>query len=370
MEGESLGQPSAKRKWSILQESEAALVKKLLNLLADRADDAGRQGRAALLKGIERLEGLWDAISQFPSIYSDESLGSRTRSFETLVETLSHINPYASEAYLPSRAVLGRGYAVAKYNFCRLMGVVADEFLSEREEIDELREDVEDVMRGAVLTVIAEDLLMSISGDDRLEERLRRRAAAVMAELWEDRAVGAIEEFFRLLTSIWRAKASITINYGTLAGIAEMFCLARAGCDPEFLSFFCRDDVGEDEHAALLEFMFNATYEELEVMRRYMREHGVKALAAEDVARIFNVPLCRLHRTTHTAGDIFFTFRERQTMASHRLIRGLPGPKKTAEEYVMIYFLRRDLERMEAGDGDASSAPQEDYACACDLSEG
>jgi hypothetical protein len=294
---------------------------------------------------MDRLKRLWDAIDCFPSIYSNKSLGSRKRSFETLVETFSHVNPYATEAYLPTRAVLGRGYAVAKFNFCRMLGILVEEFLSNYEEVDELREQVEDVMRSSVLTVIAEDLLTSISADERLEEPLRRRAATVVADLWEHRAVGAIEEFFSLLTSIWRAKSSITINYGTLAGVAEMFCLARAGCDPEFLSYFCRDDVGEEEHAALLEFMFNATYEELEVMRRYMREHGVKALAAEDVARIFNVPLCRLHRTTHTAGDIFFTFRERQVMASQRLVRGLPGPKKTAEEYVMIYFLRRDLER-------------------------
>lgn len=338
-------QPRAKKKQTILQEAEEKLARKLIRLLDEKEGDLFTQGKKAISEGIDRLENLWSAIRQFPSIYSNESLGKRTRSFETLVETFSHVNPYASEAYLPTRAVLGRGYAVAKYNFCRLMGVVVGEFLADSEEnIEEIREEVESVTRAAVLTVIAEDLLMSIAGDSRLEDPLRRRAALVVAELWEERAVDAIEEFFNLLTSIWDAKASVKINYGTLAGIAEMFCLARAGCDPEFLSFFCRDDVGEDEHAALLEFMFNATYEELEIMRRYMKEHGIKALAAEDVAKIFNVPVCRLHLTTHTPADVFFTFRERQTMAAHRLLRGLPGPKKTAEEYVMIYFLRRDIQ--------------------------
>ncbi len=325
----------------VLQEAESELVEKVLKALdGDKGNTAS--GRKAITENIKRLEDLWKAIRRFPSVYSDENLGSRTRSFDTLVNTMSHVNPYAREAYLPTRAMLGRGYAVAKYNFFRLVGIVVEEFLLERESLAVIREDVENAMREAVLTVIAEDLLMSIAGDDHLETSLRRRAASILANLWEYRSVAAIEDFFGLLTSIWRAKASITINYGTLAGIAEMFCLARAGCDPEFLSFFCRDDVGEDEHAALLEFMFNATYEELEIMRRYMKEHGIKALAAEDVARIFNVPMSRLHLTTHTAADIFFTFRERQTMAFHRLIRGFPGPKKTAEEYVMIYFLSRE----------------------------
>jgi hypothetical protein len=350
MEGESLQHSLSEgrgleERGPVLHEAEARLVDRLLRRLDDRGDEGGKEGRSEILKGLGRLQKLWQAITSFPSVYAEDRLGSRHRNFETLVETFSHVNPYATEAYLPTRAVLGRGYAVAKFNFCRMLGVIVEEFLADEEDADDLRDAVEDVTRSSVLTVIAEDLLMSISADDRLEEPLRRRSATLVADLWEMRAVGAIEEFFRLLTSIWRAKASITINYGTLAGVAEMFCLARAGCDPEFLSYFCRDDVGEEEHAALLEFMFNATYEELEVMRRYMREHGVKALAAEDVARIFNVPLARLHRTTHTAGDIFFTFRERQVMASQRLVRGLPGPKKTAEEYVMIYFLRRDLER-------------------------
>jgi len=346
MVGEVLYQQlRAKKKQTILQEAEEKLARKLINILDEKEGDLVTQGKEAISEGIERLENLWAAIRQFPSIYSNESLGKRTRSFETLVETFSHVNPYASEAYLPTRAVLGRGYAVAKYNFCRLLGVVVEEFLADSEEsIEEIREEVESVTRAAVLTVIAEDLLMSIAGDSRLEDPLRRRAALVVAELWEERSVDAIEEFFNFLISIWDAKASVKINYGTLAGIAEMFCLARAGCDPEFLSFFCRDDVGEDEHAALLEFMFNATYEELEIMRRYMKEHGIKALAAEDVAKIFNVPVCKLHLTTHTPADVFFTFRERQTMAAHRLLRGLPGPKKTAEEYVMIYFLRRDIQ--------------------------
>lgn len=334
----------------VLQDSESELVEKVLKALEDMGGEHV-SGKKAILDGIERLENLWKAIRRFPSVYSGENLGSRTRNFDTLVDAFSRVNPYAREAYLPTRAMLGRGYAVAKYNFCRLIGIVVDEFLSTRGDLEVIKEDVENVMREAVLTVIAEDLLMSIAGDDRLENTLRKRAASIVADLWEERSVDAIEDFFGLLTSIWRAKASITINYGTLAGISEMFCLARAGCDPEFLSFFCRDDVGEEEHAALLEFMFNATYEELEIMRRYMKEHGIKALAAEDVARIFNVPISRLHLTTHTAADIFFTFRERQTMAFHRLIRGFPGPKKTAEEYVMIYFLSREKTEKKGEEG-------------------
>ena len=335
-------------RFGVLHPPEAALVRRLKALLGQRGDD-GREPIERIESVLGRLERLWAAVDAFPSVHSRESLGRRQRSFETLVETFSHVNSYVAEAYLPTRAVLGRGYAMAKFNFCRMLGVVVDEYLSETEPVDELRTQVEDVMRGSICKLIAEDLLMSIASDDQLEDPLRRRAAVVLAGLWEERAVEPIQEFAGLLSSIWNAKARITINYGTLAGVTELFSLAKAGCDQEFLSYFCRDDVPDEEHAALLEFMFNATFEELEVMRRYMRDHNVDALDAEDVARIFNVPISQLHRTVHTAEDIFFTFRERQVMASQRKVRNLQGPKKTAEEYVMIYFLRRALLCVEPG---------------------
>lgn len=347
--------------FSVLHPQEARLVRRLEALLESRSE-AGREGLGVIGGWIDRLERLWSAIDMFPSVYSDQSLGRRRRNFDTLVEAISCVNPYVAEAYLPTRSVLGRGYAMAKFNFCRALGLVVDEFLSDTAEAEQLRTQVEDAMRASICTLIAEDLLMSVTSDEQLDSPLRRRAAVVLAGLWEERAVEPIREFAGLLTSIWNAKARITINYGTLAGVTELFGLATAGCDPEFLSYFCREDVPDEENAALLEFMFNATFEELEVMRRYMRDHNVKVLNAEDVARIFNVPPSRLHRNVHTAEDIFFTFRERQVMASQRKVRNLPGPKKTAEEYVMICFLRRTVEGPEPGDVQNARRPAEPVA--------
>jgi len=343
----------ADQQWIVLHPKERKLVGELRKRLASTG---AMDGIVALKEGIERLVELWKAIDRFPSVYEAQRLGSRYRNFATLIEKFAHINPYVTEAYLPTRAVLGRGYGMAKFNFGRLLGVVVEEFLQDEPDVDVLMEDVDDVMRESVCTIIGEDLLMSITSDGRLEEDVRKLAVSAIAGLWEEREVGTMRGFFHVLTSIWRAKASMTINYGTLGGVAELFCLARGGCDEEFLSYFGREDVGADERAALLEFMFNATYEELEVMRRYMHEHGVKALGAEDVARIFNVPLSRLHRTTHRPEDIFFTFRERQVMAAQRRVRNLPGPKKTAEEYVMVYLLRRQLQ----GDDSVDTASEKE----------
>ncbi len=183
--------------WSVLHEPEVAVVNRLLDRL-ERQEKKGEEGRRAILDGIARLKELWRAIARFPSVLDAQSLGKRYRNFDTLVETFSHVNPYVAEAYLPTRAVLGRGYAMAKFNFCRLLGVIVEEFMEDDPDIDDLEEEVEAVMRDSVCTIIAEDLLMSIASDERLEEELRRRAATVLAGLWERREVRAVHAVFRV----------------------------------------------------------------------------------------------------------------------------------------------------------------------------
>ncbi len=118
-----------------------------------------------------------------------------------------------------------------------------------------------------------------------------------------------------------------------------MLTLAKEGCDPEFIDYFSRNDISDNEIWALEEFLFNATYEELSYMRKIMKDEGLNVLKDEDVARMFSVPLTRLHTKSTTPEDMIYTFRERQIMARHRVLRDLPGPKRTAEAYVMLYYL-------------------------------
>jgi hypothetical protein len=288
---------------------------------------------------MDQLVRLREVVVGYPSLLKPTVVAGEQRDVHTLADTICRSNPYTVEAYTPTRAVVGRAYLVGKLNFFRTLIRVVRHHLPDDERRTGLIRDLTQVLRVLITTWIAEDILVSISSDQKLQVGLRRKAVYLLIDLWEHRHTRSVRDFFPLLDSVWEAKTRITISYGTLSGTSEILGLMREGCSPEVIDYFTREHISEDERQALLELVFNASYEELETMRRWMERHHKEVVGPADVALIFNVPLSRLHQTISSTQDIFFTFRERQVNAQHRAIHNLAGPKRTAEEYLMIYIL-------------------------------
>jgi len=325
----------------VLDEREAELVEQALGVLDGRGEPSAAVGARHVREAISRLTTLWQAVERFPKTQQPQILGVRRRDFGTLLDRFVLSEPYTIEAYLPTRATLARAYGVAKFNFARMLRYVIADCVPADSEGGALRVAADLVERSAAAAIIAEDVLRAVASDNGEPDELRRRAIAILADLWDRRATHGLADFAPLLDSAWRAKARVRVSYGTLAGVNELFQLLRNGCDPAFVDYFSSDRATAEHYAAFEEFVFNATYEELSRMRDYMREQNTGVLDPSKVARLFNVNLERLHTTTGTPQDMFFTFREREMWAAQRRLRNLPGPKKTAEEYVMIYVLGR-----------------------------
>ena len=323
----------------VLDPRESLAVEHVLGRLPH--SNRGQEGIGYIQEGLERLRALWLAVDNFPRIQECQTLGSRRRDLNTLLDTFTASEPYTMEAYLPTRAALARSYVMAKFNFCRMVGYVAEEHLPDDEQRQEVLREIAAAGRSAVAAVIAEDVLRSIACDSNADGMLRRHATRMLAALWDQRATRSLADFAPLLDSAWRAKANVRIAYGTLVGMSELFQLLNAGLDSEFVDYFASDGVTPDQFAAFEEFLFNATYEQLKKMRAFMKESGQHSLAPATVARLFSVDADRLHTTTVTAQDMFFTFREREMWARFRRLSGREGPKKTAEEYVMLYVIGR-----------------------------
>jgi hypothetical protein len=322
------------------ESDEDRLAHELLRRL-DEQDDADARGAALLIREVmENLITLRKVVTDYPSLLKPYRVAGRDRNVHTLVQAICDSNPYTIEAHMPTRAVVGRAYLVAKINLFRTLLRIARHSLVGASDAS-LEPELTRLLRVLITTLIAEDILVAIASDVRAETELRRKAVYLLVDLWEHRQARTVQDFFPLLDSVWEAKTRVTISYGTLSGTAEILSLMREGCDPEVIDYFTREQISEDERQALLELVFNATYEELQTMRRWMSRHRKDVLAPKDVARIFNVPEARLHQTISNTQDMFFTFRERQVNAYHRNLHDLPGPKKTAEEYLMIYYLRQ-----------------------------
>jgi hypothetical protein len=140
-------------------------------------------------------------------------------------------------------------------------------------------------------------------------------------------------------------------------GVSEVFALMRAGGDIRFLDYFSRKTCPPEELQAFREFLFSVSTEELESLSEKMIEGrqresypGVDTTLSLSPTYLYN------HSATDFVTQLYLFFVKRHLEAHARRIRNLPGPKRTAEEYVMVYF----LERSSSMDGDRDGERKDD----------
>lgn len=318
---------------------ERHIIGQLLDSLGGLDENKAATYTALVQEAMARLEDLWHTITRFPSCIQSGHLDLPERNADSLVDALLKSDPYTVEIRMPTRAALGQAFSRAKFNFWRLLLRLADLTTEQGPINGDMTEKLKSHEADSLGIILAEEILRSVAMDRGVDREARRRATLLLVRLWEDRVTGTLEKFIPFLASAWTAKSRIKVLYGTMAGTVEMLSLCNEGCDAGFINYFSRPEISENEIAALEEFLFNATTEEISRMRRTMLEQGLKVIKGEDVARIFDVPMTVLHTRATTPEDMLYTFRLREIMARHRQLRDLPGPKRTAEAYVMIYYL-------------------------------
>lgn len=295
-------------------------------------DHEGSQAMAQLVvRQMENLEKLGEVLATYPSPLHEQRLGHLHRGLDSLVESLCSATPANFEFFLPTRAVVGRSIDMAECNFFRLLGHVCTEIIRGEEGV-QLREQATQRLRLRLYSRLSEEVLLDIASDPTLKRTPREHAVRSLAQLWDRRLTYRVRDFFPLLESTWEARQRITVTGGTLYGTQEVFELFREGSDPEFVEYFGRDDHSEDEVQAFREFLFGIPYEELVKLEGEMNRKGNASVG-------FVAPAM----TTRSEGVLLFYefFRSRYVQSIARKLGKQPGPKRTAEGYVMVYFLDR-----------------------------
>ncbi len=275
------------------------------------------------------LEELGDTFSRYPSPISHQRLGNRERGIDSLIQSLCQTNPANFEFYIPTQAIIGRALDRAESNFYRFLCHVCD-LPGDQEDSKRLRQKATDRLHVCLYTIVVEDVLTALVSDDRLDLAIRSAAVNSLIHIWDRRLTYKVSEFFPLLEDTWRARQRIKVIGGTLLGTQEMFELFREGCDPRFVEYFTRPDPSQDEVEAFREFLFGTISEDLSEIEREMEKSGMDSVA---------IPT-ECHSPHYDAGTLFYEFfRSRFIQASARRLANLPGPKRTAEGYVMIAYL-------------------------------
>ena len=295
----------------------------------------------ALDTGITGLGNLADAMRAYPSLREKRSLGGKERSMQTLIDGLIRGGEHAFEWNLPTKAVLSRAFGIAKVNFLTSLRYVLEAV--QADEVPGFLEELAAEVEEAVHTRLTEELLGSLITTPSAETDIKRLAAAQLVELWEGRIGLTIERFSPILRSAWQARIRAVRVFGTLMGASEILQMLFQNCDSHFVEWFSRTEAAVEEQQAFEEFLFDIPYESLQKVRYRMLEDGLSVVDRSKVEEYVGLAPGTLKPTVGDPKELYVSFRRRRVRAQYRASTGAPGPRRTAEGYLMEGILRRQL---------------------------
>ena len=318
--------------WFFFDDAERALVERALPAVG-----ASNPMQRAELEGmIARLGTLATLIRDAPSMASSWDAATRRRfSAESLVEELCRVHEYDLDLHIPTKAVVGQAYLVAKINMLKALGYMLEAAQAPRHLIEQIDHEVAQ----SIYTKLAEELFVALVTEPEVPRRVRSGAARFLYRIWEHRVLIEIDDFAPLLESAWAARSKLLPVLGTMLGTHEVFRLFQEAHDQRFLDYFGGEDVEEEPLLAFEEFLFGLSYEEIARIRASMAEEGRACISLEQArALLGHVGSSPIDESG--AAALYTSYKKRRLNAGHRALIGAPGPKKTAEEYVMIAFLQ------------------------------
>lgn len=318
--------------------------------VADALDALRRAGSPQLERitgALERLQRTADLVRTSPSV--EESFHGRMVSGESLVELLCRLPDYDLDLHIPTKAVLGQAYLIAKINFFKGLGYALESVSGPPELIERARREAGQ----SIYTKLGEELFSSIVTDPGGVHAVKSRAAHALFEIWENRLTAEIDDFAPVLEGVWGARNRVRPVLGTLGGTHEFLRMLADTSDHSFFDHFTTGDVAEEEVQAFEEFLFGISYEEIAKLRQHLEQQNA-AVVSEDDARAI---LGRSRESWMPMGgpqDLYSSYKRRKVKAAYRAITNVPGPKKTAEQYVMSAFLAQGDPRDPAARWDAA----------------
>lgn len=319
---------------TVLDRQESELVEQAMAAVSARSS-ADAQVLTAMIAELQATSELLDR--QRP-LRRPTALGGERRDEQSLIEHLCSIDGLSGDLALPLKATLSRTYLLTKINFLRGF-VKATSAIHDVADVARMTHDLREELAQSIYTLLAEELFLALLRKPDVTRRTKQRAADQLITVWDDAAL-EIDDFAPLLESAWHARNRINSAYGTLLGATETFRLVTENCAPDVLEFFGRDGMSADESAAFEEFLFNMTSEELATLRRAMQQQHLSAASPAWASEILGrqiEELEHLHEVDPMA--LYRSYQRRQLAADFRVMSGAPGPRRTAEGYLMVYLL-------------------------------
>ncbi|HPR38036.1 MAG TPA: hypothetical protein PLT13_10620 [Spirochaetota bacterium] len=283
---------------------------------------------------------LAESISRYPSILQDQHLGQNRRTVDTLVQNLcSHPN-LNLVLNTPTKAVLGRGFTIAKINFFLLVSYLC----SDNEGLCMMLDEIQDIITHNVFSMMTEDVFISIVSDDSIEYETRIEAGYFLTKIWENRIYKGIEEISPVLNNLWKNRLNFIPAYGTLAGISEIatFC---SRSNPEWNRFIEDDDFTDDTLESLREYLMGLSHEEMLLVQDYMEKNSIISFNRDNISGMLGRDKSYAMINYDDPREMYHFYSRRKENAEFRKKSRIKGPSKTIEEYLVCYMIRRGMIR-------------------------
>ena len=287
-------------------------------------------------EALERLARLAALIRDSPCVGRPAGMRASVEPAEALLDALCHVADYDFDLHIPTKAVIGQGYLVAKINFFKAALYAIDGIPG----AERFRDRLEFEVGQSIYSKLAEELFISIVTDRDVVEHVKLTASRLLLRIWEERLLTEVDDFAPLLESAWHARTRVRPVLGTLLGTQEVFRLFQEASDERLLEYFGREDVPEEEIAAFEEYVFGLSSEQITELRAWLVDKRLSVVSLDDARRLLGVRADTWSVTDDRAEAIYTSYKRRRLNASHRALIGALGPKKTAEEYVMAALLR------------------------------
>ena len=315
-----------------MDRAEQALVERALEAIST----ANAEQASVLRASLKRLRQIAETIRDSPSItMSWHARGRRDVSGETLVELLCRVPDYDLDLHIPTKAVVGQAYLIAKINFFKALGYA----LEPLDAPVELSQRIEQELGQSIYTKLAEELFVAIVTDADASDGVKAGAARSLFRIWEERLHIEVDDFAPLLESVWRARARVLPVLGTMLGTQEAFQLFHEARDHRFLDYFGGDDVDQEQLLAFEELIFGLSHEEIVKLREHMTTKTASCVTLEEARELLGRAKPSWMSQSQGAQAFYTSYKKRRVKALYRALTGTSGPKKTAEEYVMIALL-------------------------------
>jgi hypothetical protein len=317
----------------VLNQNERALVNRVFENLRISSPET-MVGIATRIMDLERLSV---SISRYPSMHERGIIAGQARGSDNIIDTLCTFGDCERLLTLPTKAILGKGFLVAKFHaFAAITKVAVNSFFSDA-DIQELRQSTLNIM----FTLMAEDVYLSILDDPNLNEEVRHDVAESLAELWEHRLDSHVISVAPVLDAVWSVRDKIAPNFGTMIGTSELLLLTIA-LDNTWQKFISTKLGNADVGQALEEFLFGISYEDISLIRKELKLRGMNAIGRDEVPGIIG------HKAALSNEDprIFYrAYTQRRNNADARKRLSAQGPKKTLEDHYMQFIFEQSRER-------------------------